>query len=519
MGLRPLLAAVKCNNMVMAGLLIDHGAQVHQQNCKRSELHSLAETQQGPYPDLPATVGARWVNTVQRWVMPSPAVKFWQLLLGIGASPNWPDRHGMTPFHVACARGNWPVVQFLLQGKHVSDVDKADEQGETALHYAARYGHAAVVSLLLSDTRLISKHGNAAETKADGSLITAGQAARAAGHVAVAELIESWSYRACPLLFMPFDALVHLMALLEPHDLCSVAQTCSTLNEVSSDDHVWRRFCSPRWSSDDKGCEGKQWKARYMAWLQPRLKQYATSKARGFTGAAASARPSTHQSEDYDHLFKFNLIGDSGAGKTYLHTRFLPKFHRHHSSTIGVEFGSRTIEMCGQRIKLQVWDTAGQERFRSITGAYYRGSRGLLVVYDITARSSWKNAKYWVEEVRRSLADDVDMMPFILVGTKNDLEHQRQVSPEEGQALALELGAAGWAETSSRTGSEVENTFLRLTEAALLGVDPFSSSGAGPECCVPSAEVLQALYDKSITGRAEKERIAALARSSQCLLQ
>jgi len=61
-----------------------------------------------------------------------------------------------------------------------------------------------------------------------------------------------------------------------------------------------------------------------------------------------------------------------------------------------------------------VWDTAGQERFRSITRAYYRGSRGLLVVYDITVRSSWENAKYWVEEVRRTLADDVDMMPFIL---------------------------------------------------------------------------------------------------------
>ena len=54
----------------------------------------------------------------------------------------------------------------------------------------------------------------------------AGQVARAAGHVAVAELIENWSFRACPL-FMPFDALVHVMALLEPHDLCSVAQTCS----------------------------------------------------------------------------------------------------------------------------------------------------------------------------------------------------------------------------------------------------------------------------------------------------
>ncbi len=54
MGLRPLLAAIKCNNMAMARLLIDHGAHVHQQNCKRSELHALAETQKGPYPAVRA---------------------------------------------------------------------------------------------------------------------------------------------------------------------------------------------------------------------------------------------------------------------------------------------------------------------------------------------------------------------------------------------------------------------------------------------------------------------------------
>jgi hypothetical protein len=107
------------------------------------------------------------------------------------------------------------------------------------------------------------------------------------------------------------------------------------LNEVSSDDHVWRRFCHARWSSDDKGSEGKRWKGRYMAWLQPRLKQYATSKgnfstachlmrsiaygpvhlspARGFAGPTASARPSPPQSADYDQLFKFNVIGDAGT--------------------------------------------------------------------------------------------------------------------------------------------------------------------------------------------------------------
>ena len=31
--------------------------------------------------------------------------------------------------------------------------------------------------------------------------------------------------------------------------------------------------------------------------------------------------------------------------------------------TIGVEYGTRIIEVAGQRIKLQIWDTAGQERF------------------------------------------------------------------------------------------------------------------------------------------------------------
>lgn len=38
--------------------------------------------------------------------------------------------------------------------------------------------------------------------------------------------------------------------------------------------------------------------------------------------------------------------------------------------TIGVEFGTRIIEVSGQKIKLQIWDTAGQERFRSAGDPY-----------------------------------------------------------------------------------------------------------------------------------------------------
>ena len=49
------------------------------------------------------------------------------------------------------------------------------------------------------------------------------------------------------------------------------------------------------------------------------------------------------------------------------------EFKVEHQVTIGVEFGSKIVQVRGKRAKLQIWDTAGQERFRSVTRSYYRG--------------------------------------------------------------------------------------------------------------------------------------------------
>ncbi|KAL5112429.1 NAD-dependent protein deacetylase sirtuin-3 [Taenia crassiceps] len=92
----------------------------------------------------------------------------------------------------------------------------------------------------------------------------------------------------------------------------------------------------------------------------------------------------------YDLLFKLMLIGDSGVGKTF--------------------------EIDGKRIKLQIWDTAGQERFQTITASYYRGAMGIMLVYSVTCPS---------EEVEK-----------IIVANKTDKVDQRQVSEEEGLAVA-----------------------------------------------------------------------------------
>ena len=115
--------------------------------------------------------------------------------------------------------------------------------------------------------------------------------------------------------------------------------------------------------------------------------------------------------------------------------------------TIGVEFGTRIIEVSGQKIKLQIWDTAGQERFRAVTRSYYRGAAGALMVYDITRRSTYNHLSSWLTDAR-SLTHPNTVI--YLIGNKGDLEAQRDVSYEEAKQFADENGLL-FLEASAKT--------------------------------------------------------------------
>ena len=56
----------------------------------------------------------------------------------------------------------------------------------------------------------------------------------------------------------------------------------------------------------------------------------------------------------------------------------------------------RSLNINGNEVKLQIWDTAGQERFRTITSAYYKGAHGIIMVYDVTSESSFRDiTEFW----------------------------------------------------------------------------------------------------------------------------
>lgn len=163
----------------------------------------------------------------------------------------------------------------------------------------------------------------------------------------------------------------------------------------------------------------------------------------------------------YAYLFKYIIIGDTGVGKSCLLLQFTDKrFQPVHDLTIGVEFGARMVNIDNKQIKLQIWDTAGQESFRSITRSYYRGAAGALLVYDITRRDTFKHLSVWLEEARQHSQSN---MVIMLIGNKNDLEHRRAVSFEEGKAFADANGLI-FMETSAKTAFNVETAFINTAE-------------------------------------------------------
>lgn len=168
--------------------------------------------------------------------------------------------------------------------------------------------------------------------------------------------------------------------------------------------------------------------------------------------------------DHYDYLFKFIIIGDAGAGKSCLLHQFIEnKLKKGSSHTIGVEFGSKIINICDHKIKLQIWDTAGQERYRSVTRSYYRGAAGALIVYDVTNRDTYSHLVNWLADARTLARADISVTA---VGNKVDLKDERQVTFLEASRFAQENDIL-FLETSALTGEGVEDVFYKVARMIL----------------------------------------------------
>ena len=68
--------------------------------------------------------------------------------------------------------------------------------------------------------------------------------------------------------------------------------------------------------------------------------------------------------------------------------------------TIGIEFDCKIIDIDNKHIKLQISDTAGQERYRCIGSSYFRGSDGVMIVFDVNNTKTFEEIDYFFEEAK-----------------------------------------------------------------------------------------------------------------------
>ena len=153
--------------------------------------------------------------------------------------------------------------------------------------------------------------------------------------------------------------------------------------------------------------------------------------------------------------YKILVLGDQAVGKTCFLLKYTnDSFNEVNLSTVGVEVYPKEVTLeNGKKVLAQIWDTAGQERFRSICKNYYKGAQGIILMFEVINKESFKNVKSWLDLLKNEVSEKVSI---ILVGNKIDLENKREVSKEEGEEMAKKYGLS-YFETSAKTGDNIQN--------------------------------------------------------------
>jgi small GTP-binding protein len=139
---------------------------------------------------------------------------------------------------------------------------------------------------------------------------------------------------------------------------------------------------------------------------------------------------------DINIEIKAILVGRSGVGKTNLINVCVGQaFNSESKPTNCASLLQKHLEIDNLDYVINLWDTMGQEAYKGISKLFFREAQIVFFVYDITSKDSFNSLEEWIQ-----MANDTINGEYIsgIVGNKNDLYLQAEVTEEEGKKYAEE---------------------------------------------------------------------------------
>ena len=132
---------------------------------------------------------------------------------------------------------------------------------------------------------------------------------------------------------------------------------------------------------------------------------------------------------------KVIFLGEAGVGKTSLMKISTGgTFDEEYNSSISLSFSPRTVEYNNSKYIFNLWDTIGQEKYRSLTKIFFKKSKIVIFVYDITDKASFDNLEYWINAVSNELSSENYIKA--IVGNKSDLFLNEKIKEDEAEKYA-----------------------------------------------------------------------------------
>ena len=164
---------------------------------------------------------------------------------------------------------------------------------------------------------------------------------------------------------------------------------------------------------------------------------------------------------EYDFKLKLILVGDTNVGKSSFFNILRNEDPMITSSTVGVDFTSKLYNINNKKIKITMWDTGGQEKFECIVRSYFRQLSGVVLMFDLTLKSSFDNLEKWLE-----LIDFENYCnhkhSILLLGNKKDISNRTIFNTDINKFIASR--DIIYREVSCKTDSDLENIFKLFIE-------------------------------------------------------